>query len=73
MPHKNASSQNGFVLKNNKHMVTWHLNMAIWIAVDARLPDGPINHVYCYEIVITKVPINALHYIQSIVTQTWVK
>ena len=37
MPHKNASSQNGFVSKNNKHMVTWHLNMAIWIAVDARL------------------------------------
>ena len=36
MPHKNASSPNGFVLKNNKHMVTWHLNRAIWIAVDAR-------------------------------------
>ena len=31
MPHKNVSSQNGFVFKNDKHMVTWHLNMAIWI------------------------------------------
>ena len=30
--HKNVSSQNsyGFVLKNDKHMVIWHLNMAIW-------------------------------------------
>ena len=37
MPHKNVSSQNGFVFKNNKHMVSWHLNMAIWIVVDARL------------------------------------
>ena len=37
MPHKNASSQNGFVFKNNTHMVSWHLNMGIWIAVDARL------------------------------------
>ena len=31
------------------------------------------NHVYCYEFIITIVGINALQYIQSIVTQTWVK
>ena len=30
--HKNVSSQKsyGFVLKNDKHMMIWHLNMAIW-------------------------------------------
>ena len=31
--HKNISWKNGFVFKNDKHMVIWHLNMA----VDARL------------------------------------
>ena len=31
--HKNISSKNGFVFKNDKHMVIWHLDMA----VDARL------------------------------------
>ena len=31
--HKNISSKNGFVFNNDKHMVIWHLNMA----VDARL------------------------------------
>ena len=34
---------------------------------------GSTNHVYCYEFIITIVGINALQYIQSIVTQTWVK
>ena len=34
---------------------------------------GSTNHVSCYEFIITIVGINALQYIQSIVTQTWVK
>ena len=47
--------------------------MAIWIAVDAHLQLNYRNHVYCYEFIITKVAINALQDILSIVTQTWVK
>ena len=69
--HKNVSSQNsyGFVLKNDGDLTPEHGHLGLpWVHV-----YGSTYHVYCYEFIITIVGINALQYIQSIVTQTWVK